>query len=178
YHVARYGINVGDVQDVIDLAIGGSPITTVFEGDRHFDLVARLVPAARANPEAIGNLLIPVRDGARVPLSQPAHIRVLVGASIILRRENERAITVRTNIRGRDQGGFVADAQARFARQVPLPRGYRVDWGGQFENFARAKERLITIVPITVLIIFVFLFTTFGNAVDAFLVLLNVPFSL
>jgi cobalt-zinc-cadmium resistance protein CzcA len=176
--VARYGINVGDVQDVIDLAIGGSPITSVFEGDRHFDVVARLVPEARSSPEAIGNLLIPVRDGARVPLSELADIRVVDGASIILRRGNERAISVRTNIRGRDQGSFVADAQARFAREVPLPRGYRVNWGGQFENFARAKARLITIVPITVVIIFVFLFITFGNALDAFLVLLNVPFSL
>jgi cobalt-zinc-cadmium resistance protein CzcA len=176
--VARYGINVGGVQDVIDLAIGGSPITTVFEGDRHFDVVARLVPEARASPEAIGNLLIKVSDGARVPLSQLADIRVVDGASIILRRENERAIAVRTNIRGRDQGGFVADAQARFAREVPLPRGYRVDWGGQFENFARARERLIVIVPITIVIIFVLLFITFGEWQDAFLVLLNVPFSL
>jgi cobalt-zinc-cadmium resistance protein CzcA len=176
--VARYGINVGDVQDVIDLAIGGSPITTVFEGDRHFDVVARLVPEARASPEAIGNLLIKVSDGARVPLSQLADIRVVDGASIILRRENERAIAVRTNIRGRDQGGFVADAQARFAMEVPLPRGYRVDWGGQFENFARARERLIVIVPITIVIIFVLLFITFGEWQDAFLVLLNVPFSL
>jgi len=178
YQVARYGINVGDVQDVIDLAIGGTPITTVFEGDRHFDVVARLIPEARASPEAIGNLLIPVRDGARVPLSELAEIRIVDGASIILRRDNERAIAVRTNIRGRDQGGFVADAQARFAKEVPLPRGYRVEWGGQFQNFARAKQRLVTIVPITIVIIFVFLFITFGNAVDAFLVLLNVPFSL
>ena len=85
---------------------------------------------------------------------------------------------MRTNIRGRDQGGFVADAQASFAKEVPLPRGYRVEWGGQFQNFARAKQRLVTIVPITVVVIFVFLFITFGNALDAFLVLLNVPFSL
>jgi cobalt-zinc-cadmium resistance protein CzcA len=176
--VARYGINVGDVQDVIDLAIGGSPITTVFEGDRHFDVVARLVPEARSSPEAIGNLLIPVRDGARVPLSELADIRIVDGASIILRRDNERAIAVRTNIHGRDQGGFVAAAQARFDREVPLPRGYRVDWGGQFQNFARAKQRLIIIVPITIVIIFVLLFITFGDWLDAFLVLLNVPFSL
>jgi cobalt-zinc-cadmium resistance protein CzcA len=119
YQVARYGINVGDVQHVIDLAIGGNPITTVFEGDRHFDVVTRLVPEARATPEAIGNLLIPVRDGARVPLSQLADIRVVDGASIILRRENERAIAVRTNIRGRDQGGFVADAQTRSVTAAP-----------------------------------------------------------
>jgi len=174
--VARYGINAGDVQDVIDLAIGGSPITTVFEGDRHFDVVARFVPEARADPATIGNLLIPVRDGARVPLSQLADIRVVDGATIVARRENERAITVRANIRGRDQGGFVTEAQERFAREVPLPSGYRVTWGGQFENFQRARQRMAVIIPITISIIFVLLFITFGTGLDALLVLLNVPF--
>ena len=176
--VARYGINAGDVQDVIDLAIGGSPITTVFEGDRHFDVVARFVPEARADPATIGNLLIPVRDGARVPLSQLADIRVVDGATIVARRENERAITVRANIRGRDQGGFVTEAQERFAREVPLPSGYRVTWGGQFENFQRARQRMAVIIPITIAIIFILLFITFGTGLDALLVLLNVPFSL
>ena len=178
YQVARYGINVGDVQDVIDLALGGSPITTVFERDRRFDVVARFAPEARADPAAIGNLLIPVRDGARVPLSQLADIQIVDGATIIARRENERQVTVRTNIRGRDQGGFVAEAQARFADAVPLPPGYRVTWGGQFENFERARQRLSVVVPMTIGIIFVLLFITFGSALDATLVLLNVPFSL
>lgn len=178
FQVARYGINVGDVQDVIDLALGGSPVTGVFEGDRRFDVVARFIPEARADPTAIGNLLIPVRDGARVPLSLLADIRVVDGATIIARRENERQITVRTNIRGRDQGSFVTDAQTRFSREVPLPPGYRVTWGGQFENFDRARQRLAIIIPITIGIIFVLLFITFGSAVDSLLVLLNVPFSL
>jgi cobalt-zinc-cadmium resistance protein CzcA len=176
--VARYGTNVGDVQDVIDLALGGSPITGVFERDRRFDVVARFIPEARADPSAIGNLLIPVHDGARVPLAQLADIRVVDGATIIARRENERQITVRTNIRGRDQGSFVGEAQARFAEAVALPPGYRVTWGGQFENFARARQRLAVVVPMTIGIIFVLLFTTFGSLVDAALVLLNVPFSL
>jgi cobalt-zinc-cadmium resistance protein CzcA len=178
FQVARYGINVSDVQDVINLAIGGSPITSVFEGDRHFDVVARFVPEARADPGAVGNLLIPVRDGARVPLSQLADIRVVDGASIVARRENERQMTVRTNIRGRDQGGFVAEAQARLATEVPLPPGYRVAWGGQFENFERARHRLVVIIPVTIGIIFVLLFITFGSGLDALLVLVNVPFSL
>jgi len=178
YQVARFGINVSDVQDVIDLALGGSPITGVFEGDRRFDVVARFIPEARANPEAIGNLLIPTRDGARVPLSQLADIRVVDGATIIARRENERQISVRTNIRGRDQGGFVAEAQARFAAAVPLPAGYRVVWGGQFENLARAREHLMVIIPITIVMIFILLFVTFGSVLDASLVLLSVPFSL
>jgi heavy metal efflux system protein len=178
YQVARFGINVSDVQDVIDLALGGSPVTGVFEGDRRFDVVARFIPEARANPEAIGNLLIPTRDGGRVPLSQLADIRVVDGATIIARRDNERQITVRTNIRGRDQGGFVAEAQGRFAQAVPLPPGYRVVWGGQFENLARARQRLSIIIPITMGLIFVLLFVTFGSVLDAVLVLVNVPFSL
>ncbi len=176
--VARYALNVGDVQDVIDLALGGSPITGVFEGDRRFDVVARFAPEARKDPATIGGLLIPTRDGGWVPLSQLADIRVVDGATIIARRENQRQITVRTNIRGRDQGGFVAEAQARVARAVPLPPGYRVVWSGMFENFERARERLTIIIPITIGIIFALLFITFGSALDALLVLLNVPFSL
>ena len=176
--VARYGINVSDVQDVVDLALGGSPITGVFEGDRRFDVVARFGPETRTNPAAIGALLIPARDGARIPLAQLADIRTSDGASIIARRENQRAIAVRTNIRGRDQGGFVAEAQARFAEAVRLPPGYSVQWGGQFENFARARERLVVIMPITLGVIFILLFIAFGAALDAVLVLVTVPFSL
>ena len=178
YKVARYAINVSDVQDVIDLALGGSPITGVFEGERRFDLVARFAPEARADASSIGGLLIPTRDGVRVPLEQLADITVADGATIIARRENERQITIRTNIRGRDQGGFVREAQAKFDDAVKLPPGYRVSWGGQFENFDRARQRLVFIIPITIGIIFLLLFVTFGSAFDATLVLLNVPFSL
>ncbi|HKD00131.1 MAG TPA: CusA/CzcA family heavy metal efflux RND transporter, partial [Methylomirabilota bacterium] len=178
YQVARYGINVSDVQDVIDLALGGSPITAVFEGDRRFDVVARFAPEARADASSIGSILIPMRESGRVPLAQLADIRVTDGATIIARRENERQITIRTNIRGRDQGGFVREAQARFAEAVKLPPGYQVSWGGQFENFDRARQRLAIILPITIGIIFLLLFVTFGSAFDAGLVLLNVPFSL
>jgi cobalt-zinc-cadmium resistance protein CzcA len=178
YKVARYGINVSDVQDVIDLALGGSPITGVFEGERRFDLVARFAPEARADASSIGGISIPTRESGRVPLAQLADITVADGATIIARRENERQITIRTNIRGRDQGGFVREAQARFAEAMKLPPGYRVSWGGQFENFDRARQRLAIIIPITIGIIFLLLFVTFGSAFDATLVLLNVPFSL
>jgi len=176
--VARYGINVADVQDVIDLALGGAPIGGVFEGERRFDVVARFVPEARGSPAAIAEILIPTRDGARIPLSQLAEIRMSDGATIIARRENRRAITVRTNIRGRDQGSFVAEAQRRFAEGVKLPPGYTVEWGGQFENFARARERFGFIMPITLGVIFVLLFVAFGTVLDAALVLVTVPFSL
>ena len=176
--VARYGINVRDVQDVIEMAIGGRVAGTMFEGERRFDITVRYSPEARTSVTAIGNVLVPTREGGRVPLSQLAEIKVVAGASIIARRENQRQITVRTNIRGRDQGSFVADAQQRYEREIKLPPGYEVTWGGQFENLQRAKKRLTVILPITIGIIFVLLFFMFGSPKYAGLVMLNVPFSL
>jgi len=176
--VARYGINVRDVQDVIELAIGGRSVSTFFEGERRFEINVRYVPEARTDPTAIGSILVTTRDGGRVPLSQLADIEICSGASIIARRENRRQVSVRTNIRGRDQGGFVDDAQRRFEAAVRLPDGYHVEWGGQFENLARARRRLAFILPLTIAVIFGLLFFTFGSLTEASLVLLNVPFSL
>jgi len=175
---ARYGINIEDVADLIELAVGGRPVGRVFEGERRFEITARYVPEARSDAAALGNILVQTLGGARIPLSELAEIRVASGATIIGRRENERQITVRTNIRGRDQGGFVRDAQARFATAIVLPSGYRVVWGGQFENLERARRRLTLIIPVTLAIIFALLFFAFGSPVHAGLVLTTVPFSL
>jgi cobalt-zinc-cadmium resistance protein CzcA len=175
---ARYGINIEDVADLIELAVGGRPVGSVFEGERRFEITARYVPEARSDAAALGNILVQTLGGARIPLSELAEIRVASGATIIGRRENERQITVRTNIRGRDQGGFVRDAQARFATAIVLPSGYRVVWGGQFENLERARKRLTLIIPVTLAIIFALLFFAFGSPVHAGLVLTTVPFSL
>src|SRR5499427_5215083 len=155
--VARYGINVSDVQDVIELAIGGRAVCGVFEGERKFDLTLRYAPEARADAEAIGRTLIPTRDGGRVPLAQLAEITVANGATIIARRENQRQITIRTNIRGRDQGSFVEETQRRFSAEVKLPEGYQVTWGGMFENLERARRRLAFILPVTTAMIFLLL---------------------
>ena len=176
--VARYGLNVRDVQDVIELAVGGHSASTYFDGERRFDITVRYIPEARTDGETIGGILVTTKSGERVPLAQLASIEVVSGASIISRRENRRMISVRTNIRGRDQGGFVADAQQRFASHVTLPAGYNVDWGGQFENLSRARRRLAFILPLTIVVIFGLLFLTFGSVGEAGLVLLNVPFSL
>ena len=176
--VARYGINVKDVQDVIEMAIGGRSVSPMFDGERRFDITVRYSPEARTDMTAIGNILIPTREGGRVPLSTLAQITVVNGATIIARRENKRQITVRTNIRGRDQGSFVHEAQNRFDKAVKLPPGYTVTWGGQFENLERAQKRLTFILPITIAIIFALLFFTFGSPKYAGLVLMNVPFSL
>lgn len=176
--VARYGLNVSDVQAIVELAIGGRPVSTMFEGERRFDITARFTPEARKDADSIGHILVPTRDGGRVPLSTLATIQVINGASIIARRENERILAVRTNIRGRDQGGFVAEAQEKLQAAVPLPDGYTVSWGGQFENLDRARKRLTIILPVTILIIFTILFFAFGSVGNAALVLVNVPFSL
>ena len=153
-------------------------VTALFEGERRFDLTVRFAPEARVDATAIGGMLMPTRNGARVPLSQIANIEIHNGQSIIARRENRRQIAVRTNIRGRDQGGFAADAQKVFQEKIKLPDGYRVEWGGQFENMERARKRLSIVLPLTIAIIFVLLFFAFGSSRDAGLVMLNVPFSL
>jgi cobalt-zinc-cadmium resistance protein CzcA len=176
--VARYGLSIRDVQDVIELALGGQAVSVVFDGERRFDIVVRYVPEARKSPSDIGKVMVSAADGARIPLAQLAEISFPDGASIIARRENRRQITVRTNIRGRDQGGFVKDAQARLAETVKLPDGYRIEWGGQFENLERARKRLTYILPITIAIIWVLLFFAFGSTTYASMVLMTVPFSL
>ena len=175
---ARYGINVRDVEDVIEMAIGGRNVSTLFEGEKRFAIAVRYPSVSRSDVTAIGNVMVPTREGGRVPLAQLAEIKAVNGASIIARRENKRQITVRTNIRGRDQGSYVAEAQKAFDEKVKLPPGYSVDWGGQFENLERAQKRLTVILPITIGIIFVLLFFAFGSAKWAGLVLMNVPFSL
>lgn len=176
--VARYGLNVEDVQRVIELAIGGRAVSTMYEGDRRFDITVRYTPEARKDMNTIGGIIVAAPDGQRIPLSQLAEISIADGASIIARRENRRLVNVRTNIRGRDQGGFVAEAQRLIAGRITLPPGYRVEWGGQFENLSRASRRLRIIIPLTLVLMFGVLFLSFESAVDAGLILLNVPFAM
>jgi heavy metal efflux system protein len=175
--IARYSLNVDDLAAIIESAVGGAAVGTVFEDDRRFNIAVRYSPQWRSDTDRLGQMLVRTSDGGQVPLSQLADTRVVDGASIILRRENQRALAVRTNIVNRDQGGFVAEAQQRFAREVQLPTGYQVTWGGQFENLERARQRLTMILPVTIAIIFALLFFTFGSTSNATLVLLNVPFS-
>ena len=175
--LARYAINIADVQDLIEMAIGGKALSVKFEGERQFDIAARYIPEARVDASAIGDILMHAPGGEVVPLSQLADIHVVDGASMIARRENRRQVTVRTNIRGRDQGGFVAEAQQVLKREIPLQKGYEVEWGGQFENLERARHRLYYIMPVTIAIIFALLTWAFHSGTYAGLALLNVPFS-
>lgn len=176
--LARYALNVEDIQDLIELAVGGLAVSVKLEGERRYDITVRYRPEARADLPSLSRILVHTAEGGRVPLAQLATLSVSDGASIIARRENRRQITVRTNIRGRDQGSFVAEAQRKFAAAVRLPPSYHVVWGGQFENLDRAESRLKWILPLTVVLIFGLLCWTFGSARLAGLVLLNVPLSI
>jgi len=175
---ARYGVSVSDIQDVVDMALAGHAIGAFFEGERRFDIAARFPAEARGDLSTIGQILIPTPDGGPVPLEELADVQVHDGASIIARRDNQRQITVRTNIRGIDQGSFVEEAQDRVANSIEIPSGYHIEWGGQFENLDRARHRLALVLPLTIVIIYALLFAMFRSTRWAGLVLMNVPFSL
>ena len=176
--IARYGINVSDVQGIIETAIGGSEATVLREGQRGFAVVVKFPEAARSDPAHFGNLMVTAADGQRVPLSQLAHIAVKEGPAQVSREGGQRRIVIECNVTGRDMGSFVADAQRAVARSVTLPSGYFITWGGQFENQQRAMARLSIVVPLVVLLIFLLLFTSFGSLRNAVLIVLNIPFAL
>ena len=175
---ARYGLAVGAVEDAIETAVGGRAVTQLLEGDRVFDVRVRADPAARDSRSALERLLVNTPDGRTVPLASVAREVVTEGASRIARESNERRIAVKCSVRGRDEGGFVAEAQKAVAAAVALPAGYHLTWGGQFENQRRATARLAVIVPVSVLLIFGLLVSAFRSARLAGLVLANLPFAL
>jgi len=175
--IARYGINVSDVHDVIETAIAGRQATEVFEGERRFAAVVRYPEAFRNSIEAIGNILFTSPNGAMVPLKSLATIEVVDSAPVISRESGRRRIVIGSNVAGRDLGGYVAEAQARIAQEVDLPEGYTLQWGGQFENMERALGRLSVIVPITVAVIFFLLFVLFKSVRYAALIILVLPFA-
>ncbi len=176
---ARYGINVRDIKSIVELAVAGKPVSQVFEDERRFDIALRYTRESRSTPAAIGDILIITPGRARIPLSQVAQIRMIQAQSIIAREDGQRQVGVRTNIRGRDQGSFVAEAQERVAREVQLPPQASVEWGGQFENLTRAKNRLAVVIPVTILLIGLLLFLLFDNSVKySAIVMSNVPFAI
>jgi heavy metal efflux system protein len=176
--IARYGLNVDDVRQAVETVVGGVAATEVLDGPRRFPVVVRLPEALRADTSAVGSLLLTGPAGERVPLHRIADLRELQAPEMIAHENAERRLVVQMNVRGRDIGGFVTDARKRVAAAVPLPVGYRLEWGGQFENQARATARLALVVPLSIAIIFLLLFMTFGRLRQAGLVILNVPFAL
>ncbi|RJX34080.1 MAG: efflux RND transporter permease subunit [Desulfurivibrio sp.] len=176
--IARYGINVEDVQSVIRTAVGGETAGQIFEGIRRFHIFVRFAREARDDAEAIRHILIAAPGGAKVPLDQLATIEEIVGPRQVTRENNQRFITVQTNVRGRDIGSFVAEGQRAISEQVRMPPGYLVSWGGQFELQQQANDRLALVVPVTLLIILLLLFSNFNSLANALLILLNIPLAL
>jgi cobalt-zinc-cadmium resistance protein CzcA len=177
--IARYGINVADVNGLIEAAVGGSSATQVVQGERTFDLVVRLKEQYRQTPEQIGNILVATPSGARVPLRELAAIGVNTGASFIYRQDNSRYIGVQYSVEGRDLAGAVQEAQRRVRDQVKLPTGYRIAWGGEYEEYTASRGQLQLVIPVTLALIFLLLFSLYHNfkfpAITVAGVLLSAP---
>jgi cobalt-zinc-cadmium resistance protein CzcA len=176
---ARYNVRIEEVTKLIDTALGGEPVGTLFEGDRRFDIVAKLDRAAMNSPQAIGRLPIHTAAGLPVPLAQVAKISVVDGQTLIARENGRRQLTVRCDIVGRDEGGFVEEVQKRFDAEVrpSMAAGYRVQWLGMFENLDRARQHFRLLIPTTVALIFLLLWATFQSFRSALLVLAGIPFA-
>jgi len=174
---ARYGINVGDIQDVIETALAGKATSELWEGERHFSVTVRLAPQFR-NLEALKQLLVSAPSGAQIPLVQLAHITMASGALNIARENGTRVASVGIFIRGRDMGSVVADLQAATAKELKLPTGYEIIWSGEFENQQRAMKRLSWVVPLSIFVIFLLLFDAFKSFRSALLIIANIPFAL
>lgn len=180
---ARFGLNVGDVQDTIAVAVGGRQAGTLYEGDRRFDMVVRLSDALRTDIDGLSRLLVPVPGNASgqlgfIALSQVASLDLVLGPNQISRENGKRLVIVSANVRGRDIGSFVEEAEAALIAQVKVPAGYWTTWGGQFEQLKEASERLRIVVPVALLLVLGLLFMMFNNLKDGLLVFTGIPFAL
>ncbi|MDR1275907.1 MAG: CusA/CzcA family heavy metal efflux RND transporter [Candidatus Accumulibacter sp.] len=181
---ARYGLNVGDVQDAVGVAVGGREAGILFQGDRRFDIVVRLPEEIRNRVETMAQLPIPLPKGAGdttsgyIPLGELAAIEVSLGPNQISREDGKRRVVVSANVRGRDMGSFVDEAEREIRARVELPSGYWMGWGGQFENMQSASKRLQIVVPIALFLVFTLLFVMFDNFKDGLLVFTGIPFAL
>lgn len=176
--MALYGVSTADANAVIEMAIGGKAATQIYEGERKFDLIIRYPEDFRKDESDIAKLRIPTISGAKVPLGEIAGIRKITGPSIIYRDKHQRYGAIKFSIRGRDMGSVIAEAQAKVNEKIKLPKEYKLEWAGDFENQQRATSRLSQAVPISLLLIFFILFVLFGNIKDSLLVLNNVPFAM
>jgi cobalt-zinc-cadmium resistance protein CzcA len=176
--LARYGLDVADVQDVVATAVGGKAVGQIFEGDQRFDLVIRLPEALRNDPATLESLPVPLPAGGYVPLREVATVEILEGPNAINRENGKRRAVVTANVRGRDLGSFVAEARERIEADVELPAGYWLEFGGTFEQLISGAERLRLVVPLTLLMIFVLLYLSFRSFVDSLLIFSGVPLAL
>src|ERR1017187_1804816 len=175
---ARYGINVGDVQDVIETAVGGKNVTTAIDGRQRLPISVRYAPDFRDTPEALRNVLVTASNGAQIPLTQVASVRVVMGPAMISSENGLLRGTVLLNVRGRDVGSFVEQAQRAVAREVKLPSGFYVEWSGQYENQLSARHRLMLVIPAVLIIMSVLLYKIYDSLKEALHVMLAVPFAL
>ncbi|NBT10048.1 MAG: efflux RND transporter permease subunit [Betaproteobacteria bacterium] len=175
--IARHGVNVADVQALIETAVGGKDVTTLYEGERRYSVIVRFPAEQRSTVEAIGKMLVNAPDGAQLPLSSLAHIELVDGPAQISRESGKRRVVVGANVEGRDLAGFVAEVQQRLDTEVKLPEGYRFVYGGQFENMERAMGTLAIIVPLTIAAIFFLLFLLFNSVKLAALIIMVLPFA-
>ncbi len=162
-NAARFGINVHRIQNMIEAAIGGKNVSVLYDGSKRYDIVIRYLPTYRNNIDVIKNLQVPSVSGAFIPMSQLADITYVEGQTNIYRFNNKRMVTIRTNIRGRDQVGFVKELQDRLAKEIKIPKGYALVYGGQYENLERAGGQLMLTIPLTIVMVFLFLFLLFKN---------------
>ncbi len=176
--IARYGINVAHIQEIITTAIGQEAATRVYEGQKRFDLTFRYPEKYRNSVETISNILLTTATGALIPLGDLATVELREGPALISREGLQRRIYVGFNTVGRDIESIVAEAQARIDKEIKLPSGYQIIWGGSFENMQRAMARLRIILPITIGLIFLLLFASFNSLRHAALIILNLPFAL
>ncbi len=160
-NAARFGINVSEIEEIIEAAIGGKAISTLYDGTKRYDIVIRYLPESRSNVDAIKTLQVPSASGGLIPISQLTDIRFVEGQTNIYRINGKRMVTVRTNIRGRDQGGFVAEVSQKINKAIKVPKGYEIMYGGQYENLGRAGKQLIFTIPLTIIVVFAFLFLLF-----------------
>ncbi len=176
--LARYGLNVADVQEVIETLVGGRPVSEMIEGRARFPISIKLPENLRNDPDALKDFVLRAPGGELVRLNQVAQVRTVRGPQTISRENTQRRIAIQTNVRGTDLGSFVKLAQDKVNRSMKLPAGYEIEWGGQFENQSRANRRLMFVLPVSIAIIFALLFATFHSIKQATLILLNVPFAL
>jgi Cu(I)/Ag(I) efflux system membrane protein CusA/SilA len=176
--LARYGLTTGDVQEVLGMALGGDVVTTTVEGRERFPVQVRYAREFRDSPEAIGRLLVSSNDGVQVPLAQVADIGFAAGAPMIRSENGYLNDLVSIDVRGRDVGGYVADAKQVVAQEVSIPPGYRLEWSGQYEALERVKARLQVVVPLTLAVIALLLYLTFGTLAETAIVMLSLPFAL
>ena len=174
---SRYGINVDDVNGLIEAAVGGSAATTIAQGERRFDLVVRLRPEYRRTPEEIGNILVAAPGGQRIPMRELADIRLANGASFIYRQDNSRFIGIQYSVEGRDLASAVQDAERAAAAKVKMPPGYRIRWGGEYEDYTASRSQLRFVLPLTLVLIFLILFALYNNFKFPFITVAGVVLS-